>query len=104
MNQFIIPLLDTCDCQFFFRSERSPVPGAQLLQSRAGGALPVAYHRRHSSCFKTSSGAIMGKEQRNEKMSRKPKKDTSPPKGGSPSDRPMAPVTTVIPRGKEKNK
>ncbi len=46
----------------------------------------------------------MGKEQRNEKMSRKPKKDTSPPKGGSPSDRPMAPVTTVIPRGKEKNK
>jgi len=46
----------------------------------------------------------MGKEQRNEKMSRKPKKDTSAPKGGSPSDRPMAPVTTVIPRGKEKNK
>jgi len=47
----------------------------------------------------------MGKEQRNEKMSKKPKKDTSAPKsGGIPSDRPMPPVTTVAPRGKEKNK
>lgn len=47
----------------------------------------------------------MAKEQRNEKMSKKPKKDTSIPKsGGSPSDRPMPPVTTVIPRGKDKNK
>lgn len=47
----------------------------------------------------------MAKEQRNEKMSKKPKKDTSAPKtGGSLSDRPMPPVTSVIPRGKEKNK
>lgn len=47
----------------------------------------------------------MAKEQRNEKMSKKPKKDTSAPKNnGSPSDRPMPPVTSVIPRGKEKNK
>jgi hypothetical protein len=46
----------------------------------------------------------MGKEQRNEKMSKKPKKDTSPPKPASPSDRPTPPVTSVIPRGKEKNK
>jgi hypothetical protein len=47
---------------------------------------------------------IMGKEQRNEKMSKKPKKDTSQPKQSSPSDRPTPPVTSVIPRGKEKNK
>lgn len=42
-------------------------------------------------------------DQRKEKMTKKPKKDTSEPKGGT-SDRPMAPVTAVIPRGKEKNK
>lgn len=46
----------------------------------------------------------MGKEQRNEKMSKKPKKDTSLPKGSVPSDRPMPPVTSVIPRGKDKDK
>jgi hypothetical protein len=46
----------------------------------------------------------MGKEQRNEKMSKKPKKDTSLPKGSSPSDRPTPPVTSVIPRGKDKDK
>ena len=34
---------------------------------------------------------------------KKPKKDASVPKNGS-SDRPAAPVTAVIPRGKEKNK
>lgn len=42
-------------------------------------------------------------EQRNEKMTKKPKKDNSPPKH-STSDRPSAPVTTVLPRGKDKNK
>ena len=47
----------------------------------------------------------MAKEQRSEKMSKKPKKDTSAPRSNtSPSDRPMPPVTTVMPRGKEKNK
>ncbi len=46
----------------------------------------------------------MGKEQRNEKMSKKPKKDTSAPKGPISSDRPMPPMTSVAPRGKEKNK
>ena len=46
----------------------------------------------------------MGKEQRNEKMSKKPKKDTSAPKGLASSDRPTPPVTSVMPRGKEKNK
>ncbi|WP_159917230.1 hypothetical protein [Pantoea sp. 18069] len=75
-----------------------------------GSAVPfpprafVAYHRRYESYFETSSGEFMSKEQRNEKMSKKPKKDTSAPKTGSPSDRPMPPVTSVIPRGKDKNK
>ena len=42
-------------------------------------------------------------EQRSNKMTKKPKKDTSPPKpAGMPSDRPMPPVTAVIPRGKPK--
>jgi len=40
-------------------------------------------------------------DQRSNKMAKKPKKDTSPPKEGS-SDRPMPPVTSVIPRGKPK--
>jgi hypothetical protein len=48
--------------------------------------------------------ALMGKEQRNEKMSKKPKKDTSAPKGPVTSDRPSAPVTSVMPKGKEKYK
>jgi len=43
-------------------------------------------------------------EQRSNKMTKKPKKDTSPPKPGSGSDRPMPPVTTVVPRGKVKDK
>ncbi len=43
-------------------------------------------------------------EQRREKMVKKPKKDTSPPKTGAPSDRPQPPTTTVLPKGKEKNK
>jgi hypothetical protein len=46
----------------------------------------------------------MGKEQRNEKMSKKPKKDNSAPKGPVNSDRPTAPTTSVIPRGKDKYK
>lgn len=41
-------------------------------------------------------------DQRSNKMVKKPKKDTSPPKPGGVSDRPVAPVTSVIPRGKEK--
>jgi hypothetical protein len=44
-------------------------------------------------------------EQRSNKMAKKPKKDTSPPKpAGGPSDRPMPPTTAVLPRGKLKNK
>ncbi len=42
-------------------------------------------------------------DQRSNKMVKKPKKDTSPPKPCS-SDRPMPPVTAVIPRGKDKNR
>jgi hypothetical protein len=43
-------------------------------------------------------------DQRNEKMTKKPKKDTSPPKPPSTSDRPTPPMTAVMPRGKLKNK
>ena len=42
-------------------------------------------------------------EQRSNKMSKKPKKDTSPPKVIVPGDRPVAPTTFVAPRGKLKN-
>lgn len=48
----------------------------------------------------------MAHEQRREKMIKKPKKDTSPPKAPASGDsaRPTPPVTAVIPRGKDKNK
>ncbi len=42
-------------------------------------------------------------EQRSNKMVKKPKKDTSAPREQS-SDRPVAPTTSVLPKGKEKNK
>jgi len=42
-------------------------------------------------------------DQRSNKMAKKPKKDTSPPKE-STSDRPTPPMTAVIPRGKDKDK
>lgn len=43
-------------------------------------------------------------DQRSNKMVKKPKKDSSPPKPATPSDRPTPPVTAVIPRGKLKPK
>jgi hypothetical protein len=43
-------------------------------------------------------------DQRTEKLSKKPKKDTTSPKGPLTSDRPMAPMTSVAPKGKLKNK
>ncbi len=42
-------------------------------------------------------------EQRSNKMAKKPKKDNSTPPE-SVSDRPMPPTTTVLPKGKLKNK
>jgi len=42
-------------------------------------------------------------EQRSNKMVKKPKKDSGPPKE-STSDRPLPPITTVMPKGKLKNK
>jgi hypothetical protein len=38
-------------------------------------------------------------EQRSNKMAKKPKKDNTPPKDYV-SDRPVPPVTTVVPKGK----
>lgn len=44
-------------------------------------------------------------EQKSNKMAKKPKKDTSPPQEtSSTSSRPMAPTTSVLPKGKLKNK
>jgi hypothetical protein len=40
-------------------------------------------------------------DQRSNKMTKKPKKDQSPPKPAT-SDRPTPPMTAVIPRGKIK--
>lgn len=42
-------------------------------------------------------------DQRSNKMVKKPKKDNTPPKE-SFSDRPTPPVTSVLPKGKLKNK
>ena len=42
-------------------------------------------------------------EQRSNKMAKKPKKDTTPPKEGT-SSRPVPPTTAVMPKGKLKNK
>ena len=41
---------------------------------------------------------------RSNREQKKPKKDKSPPKTDVPSDRPQAPVTAVLPKGKTKNK
>lgn len=44
-------------------------------------------------------------EQRSNKMAKKPKKDSSPAKeSSSGSDRPAPPTTSVLPKGKLKNK
>lgn len=44
-------------------------------------------------------------DQRSNKMVKKPKKDSSPPPASTnPSTRPTPPVTTVMPKGKLKNK
>jgi hypothetical protein len=45
----------------------------------------------------------MSKEQRNVKMVKKPKKDAPQPKTAG-SDRPVAPMTSIAPKGKMKNK
>lgn len=43
--------------------------------------------------------------QRSDKMTKKPKKDKSPPQeSSSTSSRPVAPMTAVMPKGKLKNK
>jgi len=47
----------------------------------------------------------MPKGVQSSKMTKKPKKDTSPPKeSSSVSTRPVAPTTAVMPKGKMKNK
>jgi hypothetical protein len=58
----------------------------------------------HPSIHDNTGGFMPKGEQRSNKMSKKPKKDSSPPKPPGTSDRPMPPVTSVIPRGKPKTK
>jgi hypothetical protein len=44
-------------------------------------------------------------DQKSNKMAKKPKKDTSlPPETAGTSSRPVAPMTSVLPKGKLKNK
>ena len=43
-------------------------------------------------------------DQRTEKLAKKPKKDTSAPMTPVASNRPMDPMTSVLPKGKLKNK
>lgn len=40
-------------------------------------------------------------EQRGNKMTKKPKKDSAPVKAAAGSDRPVPPMTAVLPKGKE---
>jgi hypothetical protein len=46
---------------------------------------------------------MANRDQHSNKQAKKPKKDTSPPKDHT-SDRPTPPMTTVLPKGKLKNK
>lgn len=73
----------------------------QLARYLLGIFSPAVY-----DCHTSQTGEItMAKsDQKSNKMAKKPKKDVSPPKPGGPSDRPMPPQTTVLPKGKEKYK
>jgi hypothetical protein len=65
----------------------------------------LSYHRLFIPNSTHHGGSMAKGDQHKEKMTKKPKKDTSAPKPPSTSDRPTPPVTTVVPvRGKLKNK
>ena len=82
-----------------------PAIGKKSLSTAFHVASVVAYHLRQRSHTETQQGGPMAKgEQRSNKMAKKPKKDNSLPKESQGSDRPMPPMTAVIPRGKEKTK
>lgn len=68
------------------------------MQPIAAGALHSKLHYRE---YEMAKG-----EQRSNKMVKKPKKDTSAPvlNTAVDSNRPIAPVTSVMPKGKLKNK
>ena len=77
------------------------------IRSMAGGGHAPCQRRRyiqHIHLFEQEQTMAKG-EQRSNKMVKKPKKDTSvPPVNSSESTRPIAPTTTVMPKGKLKNK
>ena len=70
------------------------------LDTVRAGAFPANCYILGSS---TKEAAMPKGEQRSNKLQKKPKKDNSPPKE-STSDRPMPPMTSVLPKGKLKNK
>jgi hypothetical protein len=75
------------------------------LALTSGAAVPVPPPFRNRFNPTPFIGGSMAKgDQRTEKLAKKPKKDTSAPKAPVASDRPMAPMTSVLPKGKLKNK
>jgi len=71
-----------------------------MAQAAAGRSTVALIQLRETQEHPMAKG-----EQRSNKMAKKPKKDTSLPKeGASTSDRPVPPVTSVLPKGKLKNK
>jgi hypothetical protein len=75
----------------------SAVEFAEMAGAGASrGAMPYHLGRRIPH---QPAGAIMGKEQRASKNTKKPKKDAPTPKAAG-TDRPVPPVTSVAPKGK----
>ena len=84
------------------RSASNPKHTCEHAIAKPGPLWRTMRARSHPETFQggpMAKGVLHGN-----KMTKKPKKDTSPPKDSSGSDRPMPPMTTVIPRGKDKNK
>jgi hypothetical protein len=76
-------------------------PTSGIDASRSFFAVPLLHNSRHVG---GNGECLMAKgDQHKEKMVKKPKKDGGEPKNGT-SDRPVAPVTAVAPKGKLKNK
>jgi hypothetical protein len=84
---------------FLLASGFAPTDAPAMAESAQGPGVKRGWRR-----FPRLLEMSMSKgDQRSNKMDKKPKKDTAPPKQIA-SDRPMPPTTTVLPRGKEKKK
>jgi len=80
--------------------------GRGVLQAASEPSSRCELRALHADVAAPWSARYMAKgDQRSNKMVKKPKKDTSAPKeSSSVSTRPVAPVTTIAPKGKLKNK